>query len=124
MTTVVNMRREPFDVYIGRVRAQPDGDALSGRGVAPIGKRGWLGNPLAINLQSLREMSSNDARIYLDSIMAGYRVYFAERIEKDPAFRAAVLALRGKRLGCFCKPGPCHGDVIAAWIDAQEVARG
>lgn len=20
-------------------------------------------------------------------------------------------------LGCFCKPGPCHGDVIATWVE-------
>jgi hypothetical protein len=25
-----------------------------------------------------------------------------------------VLALRGKRLGCLCKPAPCHGDIIKA----------
>ena len=34
-----------------------------------------------------------------------------------------VYRLAGKRLGCFCKPAPCHGDVLAdflnAWDDGQ-----
>jgi hypothetical protein len=30
--------------------------------------------------------------------------YFADRIEKDPEFKRRVRALKGKRLGCFCKP--------------------
>jgi hypothetical protein len=28
--------------------------------------------------------------------------------------------LRGKTLGCFCKPHPCHGDIIAAYLDSLE----
>jgi hypothetical protein len=31
---------------------------------------------------------------------------------KDPAWRVALKALSGKRLGCHCKPKACHGDVI------------
>ncbi|WNZ62248.1 DUF4326 domain-containing protein [Myxococcus sp. MxC21-1] len=30
-----------------------------------------------------------------------------------------MLTLRGKRLGCWCKPGPCHADILAEWVDAQ-----
>ncbi len=48
-----------------------------------------------------------------------FREYFLERVASDPDYRAQVLALRGKRLGCFCKPKPCHGDIMAEWIDAQ-----
>lgn len=33
---------------------------------------------------------------------------------------AALPELRGKRLGCFCKPGaPCHGDVLARLVEAK-----
>ena len=39
-------------------------------------------------------------------------------MESDPEFRAKVLALRGKRLGCWCAPAPCHCDIIAAYLDA------
>lgn len=26
--------------------------------------------------------------------------------------------MKGKTIGCFCRPHPCHGDVIAEWLDA------
>ena len=33
----------------------------------------------------------------------------------------AVLALRGKNLACFCKPGePCHADVLLELANAPE----
>jgi len=41
------------------------------------------------------------------------------RVQHDADYRAAVLGLRGKRLGCFRKPGPCHADVLSEWLDAQ-----
>ncbi|HZI11744.1 MAG TPA: DUF4326 domain-containing protein [Myxococcus sp.] len=31
--------------------------------------------------------------------------------------------MRGKRLGCWCKPGPCHADVYAAWVDSQPLKK-
>lgn len=48
--------------------------------------------------------------------IARYKVDFYERIKKDPKFKRAVLKLRGKRLGCFCWPKPCHGNVIAEYL--------
>ena len=32
----------------------------------------------------------------------------------------AKRELRGKVLGCWCKPASCHGDVIAEIIDGRE----
>ncbi|OJH40372.1 DUF4326 domain-containing protein [Cystobacter ferrugineus] len=52
-----------------------------------------------------------------------YRWYLELRTRHDPAFLADVLALRGNRLGCWCKPGPCHADVLAAWVDARPPGR-
>ena len=94
-TRVVNLRREPYDVYIGR-----------GHGL-----NGTFGNPY-------------DVRRYGKEAMALFREYFYARVAVDDEFRARVLALRGKRLGCFCKradgTGDCHGDVIAAWLEENE----
>lgn len=92
-TRVVNLRRSEFDVYIGR---------------AGHGQDGYFGNPFPVSKYGL------DA-------LPRFRHYFATRLEVDPEFRRRVLALRGKKLGCFCKPRPCHGDVIAEWIDSQFV---
>ena len=35
-------------------------------------------------------------------------------------FRQRIHALKGKRLGCFCKPYPCHGDIIKEYLDTLD----
>jgi Domain of unknown function (DUF4326) len=50
-----------------------------------------------------------------------YRDYLVHRIENDPVFAGAVLALHGYTLVCFCKHKHqghgadqwCHGDLLA-----------
>jgi hypothetical protein len=91
-TRAVNLRREAYDVYIGR---------------AGHGLDGYFGNPYSV-------------REYPKTALDLFVAYFRTRVAMDAAFRQRVLALRGKRLGCFCKPGPCHGDVIAEWVEANE----
>ena len=93
-TAVVNIKKEPFDVYIGR---------------ASRGEDGYFGNPFRIG----NGISRGDA-------VERFQSYFGERIEKDSEFKLRVLALKGKRLGCFCKPKACHGDVIADWLNKME----
>lgn len=92
-TVVVNLRNNAFDVYIGR---------------AGKGQDGYFGNPFRIEPGASR-----------GATIDRFRAYFTERLATDALFRERVLALRGKRLGCFCKPAACHGDVIAEWIDSQ-----
>lgn len=48
-----------------------------------------------------------------------YEDYFLDRIKNDPEFREAAEELKGKILGCHCKPKPCHGDIIAAWCNGE-----
>jgi hypothetical protein len=96
-TTVVNLRKEPYDVYIGRAQ----------KGKMSV-EYGYFGNPF--------HLSAGEPR---GSTIERYRAYFNERIADDPEFKAAVESLRGKRLGCFCKPAPCHGDVIVEYLEAQ-----
>jgi len=93
-TIVVNIYKERFDVYIGR----------GGRG-----EDGYFGNPFRMENGTTRE----------DAIQK-FQKYFSERIEKDSEFRRRVLELKGKKLGCFCKPKACHGDVIAEWLNKME----
>ena len=87
MTRVVNLRKEAFEVYIGR---------------AGKGEDGYFGNPYRGDREQAVEQ---------------FRAYFLRRVARDPVFRARVLELRGKTLGCFCKPLACHGDVIVEWLD-------
>lgn len=37
---------------------------------------------------------------------------FREYILAQPALLAELEELRGKILGCWCAPKPCHGDVL------------
>jgi uncharacterized protein DUF4326 len=49
-----------------------------------------------------------------EEVLARYRRYVLE----TPELRAALPALRGQVLGCWCKPLTCHGDVLAELADA------
>ena len=93
-TVVVNIYKEQFDTYIGR----------AGRGYD-----GYFGNPFRMGTGISRE-----------SVVQKFQKYFIDRIEKDTEFKRRILALKGKRLGCFCKPKACHGDVIADWLNKME----
>ena len=53
-------------------------------------------------------------------LIARYEKYFLMRVKIDPLFREEVLKLRGKTLGCFCAPRPCHGQIIIDWLEANE----
>lgn len=98
VTVVVNFRQEPCDVKITR---KPDNS------IPDPPEFGCFGNPFPVK-------KYGRARC-----LELYRQYFLDRIENDETFRKAVLSLKGKRLGCFCKPLPCHGDVIKEWLDSQ-----
>ena len=47
---------------------------------------------------------------------------------KDGRLSVEKLAtLKGKRLGCWCAPGPCHGEVLVAaaeWAARRVAAAG
>ena len=42
---------------------------------------------------------------------------YREWIRKQLALLACLHELKGKRLGCNCRPGPCHGDVLMDLIE-------
>ena len=92
--TVVNIRREAFDVYIGRA--------------GHVAEDGYFGNPFVVGRDGTRA-----------ECITNFQVWFQKRLVEDPEYRRRVLALRGKRLGCFCAPAACHGDVIAAWVNTH-----
>lgn len=99
MTRVVNLRVHPYDVYIGR----------AGQGT------GYYGNPIRRGHECPVCGAVHQAP---GRTIACFRVYFEYRMAHDPEFNARVLSLKGKVLGCFCKPGPCHGDVYAEYLNA------
>ena len=92
-TRVVNLYKHRYDVYIGR-RGQ--------------GLDGYFGNPYRQDV---------DAANNRDTMVAAFKTYFLARVAADPEYRRRVLELKGKILGCYCAPRPCHGDVIVEWLE-------
>lgn len=89
-TCVVHCRREPYDVYIGR--------AVPRLGLS---QSKWA-NPFRIGKDGTRE-----------ECIAKYREYLLSR----PDLLEDLEELRGKVLGCWCKPAPCHGDVLVEFLE-------
>lgn len=73
-----------------------------------IGRPSIFGNPFLIGIHGSRR-----------DVIAKYREYFLVRVTNDPEFREALKALKGMKLGCYCKPLSCHGDVIAEFLDEE-----
>ena len=44
----------------------------------------------------------------LEDLVKCYENY----VRKNPMLMNSLHELEGKQLGCWCKPGPCHGDVL------------
>ena len=63
-----------------------------------IGRPSKWGNPFQLMSETER-----------DAVITQYRTW----ILKQPKLMVALPELRGKVLGCWCKPKACHGDVLA-----------
>lgn len=111
-TTVVNLAKDSYDVYIGRGRENPTNMLTEG---IKSGEEGWLGNPHPIGWCAI--CKENHTRT---ECIEKFKIDFFKKIDCDIEFKKTVLSLKGKRLGCYCKPKACHGDVIKKWIESQK----
>lgn len=93
-TTVVNLRKDKFDVYIGR------------------GSK-W-GNPFRIGIDGNRREVIDKYEEWLLGVMS------APDGSHAPSLDEARAELKGKVLGCFCKPRACHGDILIRLVDFEE----
>lgn len=92
MTRVVHLRKEPFDIYIGRSFLE-------------FHQSDWH-NPFHVGPDGNRKVVLEKYRRYVLSI---------------PNLVVRLPELRGKTLGCWCKPQLCHGDVLAYLADLDHV---
>lgn len=92
-TNVVNVKRtDEWDVKIGRSTR--------------------FGNPYV-----LEQFGGDYTR---EASVEQFRLYFAHKIGTSKDFRQAVQDLKGKTLGCYCKPKLCHGDVIVEYLEDRQ----
>jgi hypothetical protein len=75
-----------------------------------IGRGTLWGNPYQMGQEGTR-----------DEVIAKFAYDFEKRFLKFPEqFDVNIEKLRGKTLGCHCKPAACHGDVIAKYLNSQD----
>lgn len=70
-----------------------------------IGRGSKWGNPFVIGEHGSR-----------DEVIELYRHYLWKQIKIGKITMEDLKALQGKKLGCFCKPKSCHGDVIVSAV--------
>jgi len=68
-----------------------------------IGRGSKWGNPFVIGRDGNREQ-----------VIEIYRQW----IKGQHKLLADLHELKGKRLGCYCKPKACHGDVLVELVEA------
>jgi len=94
MTTVVNKNKEQYDIYIGR------------------GSK-W-GNPFTHikDRDTKAEFIVNSRKEAIDK----YREYILNNDEllKD------LPELKDKKLGCYCFPKSCHGDILVELLESKK----
>jgi len=54
-------------------------------------------------------------------VLEKYKKYIIEKILNDKFLYLELLKLRGKNLGCWCHPEPCHGDILLELIEKFEL---
>jgi hypothetical protein len=81
--------------------------------VERIDRRSPYGNPFKIG-----DAATNDHPMDREQVIALYRRYIEAKLVSNPTF---LEPLRGKRLGCWCKPPEgfegrlmCHGQIVAS----------
>ena len=88
-TQVVHCKKSDYDIYIGRPSK-------------------W-GNPFS-------HRNGTSAEFRVGSRSEAIQKY-EEWILNQPELMADLIELRGKVLGCWCSPKPCHGNVLSKLIE-------
>lgn len=87
--TVVNKYKEDYDEYIGRGSV-------------------W-GNNYSHKEGTKAEFVVSDRDSAIDM--------YESSLRNNPSLWLKLRELKGKKLGCYCKPNTCHGDVIAKYVN-------
>ncbi|MCH2192166.1 MAG: DUF4326 domain-containing protein [Gammaproteobacteria bacterium] len=98
LTRVINIKREPEFANVKQTSTYEY-----------IGRGSYWGNPYSMHEEG--ETREEVIRKYK------YDFDYEKFLNID---KQEVYKLAGKRLGCFCKPEACHGDVLADYLNAWD----
>lgn len=96
---------------------QPNHEYIGRRGIVFINKERFpkqdsiWANPFKIGRDGTR-----DDVLYKYEKLLRDKLYIND-VNKAAAYKQDLLKLDGKILGCWCKPEPCHGDVLLKLIE-------
>ena len=85
-----------------------------------IDRRSIFGNPVRVGhlCPICHEMHMTNAEV-----LPCYKRYLWNRMNSDAEFKRSMLEIvNAKALVCWCKPQPCHGDVLVKaleWLRTQ-----
>ena len=95
-TKVVNCQKDTYDIYIGRPSK--------------------FGNPYSHKDGTKAKFKSKSRKesieLFREWITNGDGKYLLNDLHE----------IRGKVIGCWCKPKPCHGDVLAELADQSIIS--
>jgi hypothetical protein len=89
---VVHCKKEEFDVYVGR------------------GSK-W-GNPYSHKVGTLAEHVVGSRREAIQK--------FEDYLLSNEELMESLSELKGKTLGCWCKPKSCHGDILLRYANGPS----
>ena len=96
---------DPNNVYIGRGRVVLLGEP---KRRFPPSDAFWA-NPFKISKDCSRAQ-----------VMKLYEEDIRKKLKKDPTMVYKLKELKGKNLGCWCTPEPCHGNVLQKLLKEYE----
>ena len=80
-----------------------------------IGRGSIWGNPFT-HLPLSRTKAQFQVKTGEES-MACFEAWLRQRLADDLNLRQKLLELDGHELVCYCKPAPCHGDILIKLIE-------
>lgn len=97
----------------------------------------WKKNPSSVEIKESRVVNikcesfdvfigrpskwGNPFKIGIDGSRGEVVEKYEEWIRSKPELLKALPELKGKRLGCYCKPLPCHGDVLLKLLKEVDI---
>ena len=76
-----------------------------------IGRPGYFGNPIKVCRYRACKIC-NQLHETPGSTIPCFEKYARKRIEIDEQYKENVKELINYILVCYCKPNPCHGDIL------------
>lgn len=55
-----------------------------------------------------------------NTVILKYEEYIRKKLKENPKLVDELLLLKGKNLGCWCHPEPCHGDILVKLIEEYK----